>query len=169
MPKRPRYYDDLPGKLREKLAKVYQILQEVPYINKQQFDKWQERFCYSPEPEREIAIWEWLAREYKEQTASVQNQREKNRIFKRLLSKSVDYEPLGVRKLPEWRKGTRRRAQGELSHSAALSSLRVWASPARRFCSWRSAAISCCPFQAGQCLPCQDITLPKEVSGFRLA
>jgi len=101
MPKRPRYYDDLPGKLRDKLAKVYQILQDVPFINKQQFAKWQERFCYSPEPEREIAIWEWLAKEYKEQTASVQNQREKNRIFKRLLSKSVDYEPLGVRKLPE--------------------------------------------------------------------
>ena len=101
MPKRPRHYDDLPEKLRDKLAKVYQILQEVPYINKQQFDKWQERFCYSPEPEREVAIWEWLAREYKEQTASTQNQQEKNQIFKRLLSKSIDYEPLGVRKVPE--------------------------------------------------------------------
>ena len=101
MPKRPRYYDDLPEKLRDKLAKVYQILQDVPYINKQQFDKWQERFCYSPEPEREIAIWEWLAREYKEQTAGTQNQQEKNVIFKRLLARSIDYEPLGVRKLPE--------------------------------------------------------------------
>ena len=101
MPKRPRYYDGLPEKLRDKLAKVYQALQDVPYINKQHFDKWQERFCYSPEPEREIAIWEWLAKEYEEQTASLQNQREKNRIFKRLLSKSVDYEPLGVKKLPE--------------------------------------------------------------------
>ena len=101
MPKRPRYYDDLPGKLRDKLAKVYQILQEVLYINKQQFDKWQERFCYSPEPEREIAIWEWLAREYKEQSGDARNQQEKNRIFKKLLSRSIDYEPLGVRKLPE--------------------------------------------------------------------
>lgn len=101
MPKRPRYYDDLPAKLRRKLAKVYQILQEVPYINKQQFDKWQERFCYSPEPEREIAIWEWIAKEYKEQTADAQNQQEKNRIFKKLLAQSIDYEPLGVRKLPE--------------------------------------------------------------------
>jgi hypothetical protein len=101
MPKRPRYYDDLPEKLRDKLLKVYRILHEVPYIKKQQFDKWQERFCYSPEPEREIAIWEWLAGEYKEQTATAQNQQEKNRIFKRLLSKSIDYEPLGVRKLPE--------------------------------------------------------------------
>jgi len=112
MPKRPRYYDGLPEKLRDKLAKVYQALQDVPYINKQHFDKWQERFCYSPEPEREIAIWEWLAKEYEEQTASLQNQREKNRIFKRLLSKSVDYEPLGVKKLPEWGKGTGHKAQG---------------------------------------------------------
>lgn len=101
MPKQPRYYDDLPGKLKDKLAKVYEILQDVPYLNKQHFDKWQERFCYSPEPEREIAIWEWLAREYEEQTAKMEDQREKNRIFKRLLSKSIDYEPLGVRKLPE--------------------------------------------------------------------
>jgi hypothetical protein len=101
MPKRPRYYDDLPRKLKDKLAKVYEILQDVPYLNKQHFDKWQERFCYSPEPEREIAIWEWLAREYEEQTAEMEDQRQKNRIFKRLLSKSIDYEPLGVRKLPE--------------------------------------------------------------------
>jgi hypothetical protein len=101
MPKRPRYHEKLPRKLKDKLVSVYQILQDVPYINKQQFDKWQDRFCYSPEPEREIAIWEWLAREYEQQTASVQNQREKNRIFKRLLSESVDYEPLGVRKIPE--------------------------------------------------------------------
>jgi hypothetical protein len=101
MPKRPRYHEKLPRKLKDKLESVYQILQDVPYINKQQFDKWQDRFCYSPEPEREIAIWEWLAREYERQTASVQKQREKNRIFKRLLSESVDYEPLGVRKIPE--------------------------------------------------------------------
>ena len=32
---------------------------------------------------------------------AIGDQLEKNRIFKRLLSESVDYEPLGVRKLPE--------------------------------------------------------------------
>jgi hypothetical protein len=31
----------------------------------------------------------------------MEDQGEKNRIFKKLLSESVDYEPLGVRKLPE--------------------------------------------------------------------
>jgi hypothetical protein len=101
MPKLPRNYDDLPGKLRDKLAKVYQTLQDVPYINKQEFDKWQERFCYSPEPEGEIAIWEWLANEYEVRTAEIEDQGEKNRIFKKLLTESVDFEPLGVRKLPE--------------------------------------------------------------------
>ena len=101
MPKRPRYYEKLPEKLSEKLAMVYNKLQEVPYMNKQQFEKWQERFCYSPEPEREVAVWEWLANEYEKRTAGVQDQHEKNKAFRKLLSESVDYEPLGVRKLPE--------------------------------------------------------------------
>ena len=101
MPKRPRYYNELPEKLSDKLATVYSRLQEVPYINKQQFERWQERFCYSPEPEREVAVWEWLATEYENRTGSIRDQREKNVIFRKLLNESVDYEPLGVRKLPE--------------------------------------------------------------------
>jgi hypothetical protein len=101
MPKRPRQYDQLPERLSDKLAKVYQRLQEVTFINRQHLDKWQDRFCYSPEPEREIAVWEWLANEYEKRTDGVQDQGEKNRIFKRLLTESVDYEPLGVKKLPE--------------------------------------------------------------------
>ena len=92
MPKRPRYYEKLPAKLTDKLATVY---------NRLQFEKWQERFCYSPEPEREVAVWEWLANEYEKRTAGLQEQQEKNIIFRELLSESVDYEPLGVRKLPE--------------------------------------------------------------------
>jgi len=101
MPKRPRYHEKLPEELKKKLDNVYRRLQEVPYIHKQRFEEWQERFCYSPEPDREIAIWEWLAREYEKQTANLQDQGKKNRIFKELLTASVDYEPLGVRKLPE--------------------------------------------------------------------
>ena len=101
MPKRPRYHERLPKELSDKLTVIYQRLKEVPYIKKQQMEKWQERFCYSPEPEREAAIWEWLANEYEKSTAGMQNQDEKNRIFKKLLTESVDYEPLGVRKLPE--------------------------------------------------------------------
>jgi hypothetical protein len=101
MPKRPRYHEKLPAKLSEKLATIYNKLREVPYMNKQQFEKWQDSFCYSSEPEREVAVWEWLTREYEERTASIQDQKERNLIFRRLLSESVDYEPLGVRKLPE--------------------------------------------------------------------
>ena len=101
MPKRPRYYEKLPEKLSGKLAAIYKRLQEIPYINKQQFEKWQDRFCCSPEPEREAAVWEWIANEYEKRTADIQDQREKNVIFRKLLSESVAYEPLGVRKLPE--------------------------------------------------------------------
>lgn len=101
MPKRPRYHEELPKKLSDKLAAVYRRLQEVPYINRQHFEKWQERFCYSPEPEREVAVWEWLANEYEKRTASIKDPQEKSSIFRKLLSESVDYEPLGVRKLPE--------------------------------------------------------------------
>lgn len=101
MPKRPRYYEKLPKKLSGKLAAIYKRLQEVPYMNKQQFEKWQDRFCYSPEPEREAAVWEWIAKEYEKRTSDIQDQQEKNGIFRKLLSESVDYEPLGVRKLPE--------------------------------------------------------------------
>lgn len=101
MPKRPRYHEKLPENLSDKLATVYQRLQEVPFINKQQLNKWQDRFCYSPEPEREIAVWEWLAGQYEQRTSDIRDQREKNRIFKKLLTESVNYEPLGVRKLPE--------------------------------------------------------------------
>ena len=101
MPKRSRYHERLPKRLTDRLSKIYQRLQEVPYINKQEIEKWQERFCYSPEPEREVDIWEWMAKEYEKRTVGMQDQKEKNRIFKRLLSESVDYEPLGVRKLPE--------------------------------------------------------------------
>ena len=101
MPKRPRYHQELPEKLKGKLAAIYKRLQAVPYINRQNFDKWQERFCYSPEPEREVAIWEWLTNEYEKRTSGIKGQREKNAIFRKLLSESVDYEPLGVRKLPE--------------------------------------------------------------------
>ncbi len=101
MPKRPRYHKRLPKRLSDRLSKIYQRLHKVPYINKQEMKKWQERFCYSPEPEREAAIWEWMANEYEKRTADIEEQREKNRIFKKLLTESVDYEPLGVRKLPE--------------------------------------------------------------------
>lgn len=101
MPKRSRYHERLPKNLQKKLTNVYQRLQEVPYMQKQRFEEWQDRFCYSAEPEREVAIWEWLAREYEQQTAGLRDQRDKNRIFKQLLTKSIDYEPLGVRKLPE--------------------------------------------------------------------
>ena len=101
MPKRPRYHEKLPEKLRDKLAAIYKRLQEVPYINKQEFEKWQDRFCFSPDPERETAVWEWIANEYERRTSDIQDQREKSSIFRKLLSESVDYEPLGVRKLPE--------------------------------------------------------------------
>ncbi len=101
MPKRPRYHEKLPEKLSNKLARVYHRLQEVPFINKQDLNTWQDRFCYSPEPEREIAVWEWLAGQYEQRTAGVQDQREKNRIFRKLITEAMDYEPLGVRKLPE--------------------------------------------------------------------
>ena len=101
MPKRPRYYEKLPVALRERLATIYRRVEEVPYIKRQQFDKWQERFCFSPDAEREIAVWEWLTIQYEERTAGIKDQREKNRVFKRLLTESVDYEPLGVRKLPD--------------------------------------------------------------------
>ncbi len=101
MPKRPRYHERLPKVLSDQLTAIYQRLKEVPYINKQEMGKWQERFCYSPEPEREAAIWEWLANEYEKRSADIDDQLEKNRIFKKLLTESVDYEPLGVRKLPE--------------------------------------------------------------------
>jgi hypothetical protein len=106
MPKRPRYHERLPEKLKDKLAAVYYRLEEIPYINKQHFDKWLERFCYSPEPEREVAVWEWLTNEYEKRTSHLKGQREKNAIFRKLLSESVDYEPLGVRKLPEQGKGS---------------------------------------------------------------
>ncbi|RLA92104.1 MAG: hypothetical protein DRG34_00965 [Deltaproteobacteria bacterium] len=101
MPKRPRYHERLPKELSDQLTAIYQRLKGVPYINKQEMEKWQERFCYSPEPEREAAIWEWMANEYEKRTADIEDQLEKNRIFKKLLTESVDYEPLGVRKLPE--------------------------------------------------------------------
>jgi hypothetical protein len=101
MPKRPRYHERLPKGLRDRLTKIYQRLQEVPYINKQEMEKWQERFCYAPEPEREAAIWEWMANEYEKRIAGIEEQPEKSRIFKKLLTESMDYEPLGVRKLPE--------------------------------------------------------------------
>ena len=101
MPKRPRYHERLSKELSDQLTAIYQRLQEVPYIKKQEMEKWQERFCYSPEPEREAAIWEWLANEYEKRTADIEDQGKKNRIFKKLLTESVDYEPLGVRKLPE--------------------------------------------------------------------
>ena len=93
--------DIMPKELGDQLTDIYLRLQEVPYIKKQEMEKWQERFCYSPEPEREAAIWEWLADEYENRTDGVQGQEEKNRIFKKLLTESVDFEPLGVRKLPE--------------------------------------------------------------------
>jgi hypothetical protein len=101
MPKRPRYHDELSKELRDKLATIYSRLHEVSYMNKQEFEKWQERFCYSPEPEREVAVWEWLTKEYEKRTSTGQDQQEKNRVFRKLLRESVDYEPLGVRKLPE--------------------------------------------------------------------
>jgi hypothetical protein len=101
MPEKPRHHDSLPEELKDKLVRVFQRLQEVPYMQKQEFDKWQERFCYSPEPGREIAVWEWIVRQYEERTADMDEQSEKNRVFKKLLSESVNFEPLGVRKLPE--------------------------------------------------------------------
>ena len=101
MPKRPRYHENLPEGLNEKATKLYQRLQEVPFIKKQPLERWLERFCHAPEPQREIAVWEWLTGQYEQLTAGIEDQREKNRIFRDLLTKAMDYEPLGVRKLPE--------------------------------------------------------------------
>ena len=101
MPKRPRYYDTLSEDLTRRLTDIYHRLEEVPFVNKQQMEKWQERFCYSPEPAREIAVWEWLAGQYEQRTARIQDRKEKSRIFRKLLTEAMDYEPLGVRKLPE--------------------------------------------------------------------
>ena len=46
-------------------------------------------------------MWQWLTDQYEQLTAGIEEQPEKNRIFRDLLTKAVDYEPLGVRKLPE--------------------------------------------------------------------
>ena len=101
MPKRPRYHYRLPDDLTRRLTNIYQRLEEVSFIGRQQMETWQERFCYAPEPEGEIAVWEWLAGQYEKRTIELRDQKEKNRIFKQLLTESVDFEPLGVRKLPE--------------------------------------------------------------------
>ncbi len=100
MPKRPRYHDRLPDGLRLRVTSLYERLSSVPFIGKQDQGEWQERFCYSPDAEREIGVWEWLAGQYEERTADVVQEREKNRIFKELLTEAISYEPLGVRKLP---------------------------------------------------------------------
>jgi hypothetical protein len=101
MPKRPRYHETLPDQLGARATELYRRLAEVPFLRKQTREQWLDRFCYDPDPAREIAVWEWLAAQYEERTASVSEQREKNRIFKELLTQAMDYEPLGVRKLPE--------------------------------------------------------------------
>jgi hypothetical protein len=100
MPKRPRYHEQLPDRLRLRATDLYERLCGVPFIRKQNPEEWRERFCFSPDAEREIAVWEWLAGQYEERTGEVVHQREKNRIFKELLTEAMSYEPLGVRKLP---------------------------------------------------------------------
>lgn len=100
MPKRLRYHDQLPNGLRLRVRSLYERLSRVPFIRRQNPGEWQERFCYSPDAEREIAVWEWLAGQYEKRTADVVQEREKNRIFKQLLTEAISYEPLGVRKLP---------------------------------------------------------------------
>jgi hypothetical protein len=100
MPKRPRYHDQLPDPLRLRVMRLYERLSGVPFISKQDPTQWQERFCYSADAEREIAVWEWLAGAYEKRTAGVEREEERTRIFKELLTETVNYEPLGVRKLP---------------------------------------------------------------------
>jgi hypothetical protein len=100
MPKRPRYHEQLPDPLRRRAMRLYERLGDVPFISKQDPAQWQERFCYSSDAEREIAVWEWLAGQYEVKTAGIDREEERNRIFKELLTAAIDYEPLGVRKLP---------------------------------------------------------------------
>jgi hypothetical protein len=100
MPKRPRYHDRLPDPLRLRVMRLYERLSGVPFIRRQDPAQWQERFCYSPDAEREIGVWEWLAGQYETRTTGIDRDEEKNRIFKELLTETVNYEPLGVRKLP---------------------------------------------------------------------
>jgi hypothetical protein len=100
MPKRPRFHDHLPDSLRLRAMRLYERLAGVPFIGKQNPTQWQERFCYSADAEREIAVWEWLAGQYEKRTIRIDSEEEKNRIFKELLTETVNYEPLGVRKLP---------------------------------------------------------------------
>jgi|GEM_PF-926674 len=100
MPTRPRYHEQLPDPLRLRVMRLYERLSAVPFISKQEPTQWQERFCYSPDAEREIAVWEWLAGQYEKRTTGIDREEERNRIFKELLTETVNYEPLGVRKLP---------------------------------------------------------------------
>lgn len=100
MPTRPRYHDHLPDPLGLRVMRLYERLSGVPFITKQDPAQWQERFCYSPDAEHEIAVWEWLAGQYEKRTTGIDRQEEKNRIFKELLTEAINYEPLGVRKLP---------------------------------------------------------------------
>ncbi|UCG13371.1 MAG: hypothetical protein JSU72_02475 [Deltaproteobacteria bacterium] len=101
MPKRPRRWERLPKPLSDRVTRLYRSLQEVPFIQKQPLEQWMDRFCGGPEPEREIAVWEWLAREYEKRTTGMRDRGEKNHIFRQLLAEAMDYEPLGVRKLPD--------------------------------------------------------------------
>lgn len=100
MPRRPRCYEQLPEHLGERVAAVYRRLAEVPFIGKQNLEQWRDRFCYDPDPAREIAVWEWLAEQYEQRASGIRDQQEKNNIFKMILRETIDYEPLGVRRLP---------------------------------------------------------------------
>ena len=100
MPTRPRYHEQLPDPLCRRVIRLYERLSGVPFITKQDPTQWQERFCYSSDAEREIAVWEWIAGQYEKRTAGIDDEEERNRIFKELLTEAIDYEPLGVRKLP---------------------------------------------------------------------
>ena len=71
MPTRPRYHEQLPDPLRLRVMRLYERLSAVPFISKQEPTQWQERFCYSPDAEREIAVWEWLAGQYEKRTTGI--------------------------------------------------------------------------------------------------
>ncbi|MBW1979675.1 MAG: hypothetical protein JRJ12_00475 [Deltaproteobacteria bacterium] len=57
MPKRPRYHQMLPLDLEDQVASLYEKLEQVPFIRKRGLEYLLERFCYAPEPARELKIW----------------------------------------------------------------------------------------------------------------
>jgi len=90
----PIIHEELPESLVEKASKIYDALKELNLPSLKNPEEWINDFKRDVYPEREIAVWEWIAEEFLKKTKGKEMSFEKKReIFEKIFEKSFFGEP----------------------------------------------------------------------------